>query len=136
MDHTTTFEEVPVEKLRWRCDPATLPFETTHDISACEIVIGQEKGVKALHFGLRIPGFGYNIFITGTSGTGRRSALNCCLEDAAKDKKIPEDICYVNNFKNSDMPRVLKFDAGQGKAFRKEMADFIQALKRNIPQIF
>jgi ATP-dependent Lon protease len=132
----TEFEEVPLGKLRWRCNPATLPFETTHDLPACEMVIGQESGVKALHFGLRIPGFGYNIFITGTSGTGRRSALNCCLEEAAKDKKIPGDICYVNNFKNPDMPRVLAFDAGQGRAFKNEMADLINSLKRNIPQIF
>ena len=136
MRKANKLEEVPPEKLRWRCDPAILRFETTHDLPACEMVIGQESGVKALSFGLRIPGFGYNIFITGTSGTGRRSALNCCLEAAAKDKKIPQDICYVNNFGNPDMPRVLMFDAGQGRAFKNEMVEFINSLKRNIPQIF
>ena len=135
MRKATKFEEIPPENLRWQCNPATLPFETTQDLPACEMVIGQESGVKALRFGLRIPGFGYNIFISGTSGTGRRSALNCCLEEAAKDKETAGDTCYVNNFKNPDMPRVLTFDPGQGKAFKKEMADFIGSLKRNIPQI-
>ncbi|NIO03115.1 MAG: AAA family ATPase [Proteobacteria bacterium] len=136
MPEVKTFEEVPPGKLRWQCDLKSLPFKTTQEVSACEVVIGQERGVKALNFGLRIPGFGYNVFITGTGGTGRRSALDCCLLEAAKDKKIPPDICYTNNFKNPDMPRVLEFEPGQGKAFKKEMADFISALKRNIPQIF
>jgi ATP-dependent Lon protease len=136
MRKVTEFEEIPVEKLRWRCEVATLPFETTQELSPCEVVIGQESGVKALRFGLKIPGFGYNIFITGTSGTGRRSALNCCLKESATDKKTPGDICYVNNFKNPDMPKALIFDAGQGTAFRKEMEDFLNALRRSIPQIF
>jgi lon-related putative ATP-dependent protease len=136
MRKATKFQEVPLQDLRWRCDPAALPFETTHDLPACDIVIGQESAVKALRFGLKIPGFGYNIFITGTSGTGRKSALTCCLEETAIDRKAPGDICYVNNFTNPDAPRVLTFDAGQGKAFKKEMDDFISSLKRNIPQIF
>jgi len=131
-----SFEGVPLEKLRWRCDPATLSFETTQDLPACETIIGQSRGVKALDFGLRIPSFGYNIFITGTSGTGRTSALKCCLECVVADKKIPGDVCYVNNFKQPDNPRVLTFEAGQGKTFKSEMAESIQSLKRNIPQIF
>ncbi|MBW2122067.1 MAG: AAA family ATPase, partial [Deltaproteobacteria bacterium] len=135
MRKAKAFEELTPERLRWRCDPESLPFETTHDIAPCETVIGQESGVKALRFGLGIPGFGYNVFITGTSGTGRRSALNRCLDEIIKDRKIPGDICYVNNFKNPDRPRALTFAAGQGKAFKNEMAELITSLRRNIPQI-
>ena len=130
------FDEVSHNGLRWRCEPSDLSFETTQELPACEVVIGQERGVKALGFGLKMPGFGYNIFITGTSGTGRRSALNCCLDEIAKNKPIPKDIGYVNNFKNPDMPRVLTFEAGQGGVFKKEMADLVVSLKRNMPQIF
>jgi len=136
MRRTKRFEEVPLEKLRWQCNPETLPFETTQDLPACETIIGQVSGVKALDFGVRITGSGYNIFITGTSGTGRTSALKCCLEAVVAEKKIPGDVCYVNNFKDPDNPMVLTLQAGQGRAFKNDMAEFIGSLKRNIPQIF
>ncbi|NIQ38362.1 MAG: AAA family ATPase [Proteobacteria bacterium] len=135
MPKVKSFEEVPVDKLRWRCDPASLPFETTQDLLACETIIGQARGVKALDFGVRIPSSGYNIFITGKGGSGRTSALKCCLESVVTEKKIPGDICYANNFKEPDNPRVLTLEAGQGKVLKNEMADFTQSLKRNIPQI-
>ena len=35
-------------------------------------------------------------------------------EKVEKEGKIPEDKCYVNNFKNEDSPRVLTFQAGDG----------------------
>ncbi len=136
MPKTKKFGEVPVEKLRWQCGTTNLSFETTHDLPACETIIGQGRGVKALDFGLRIPSAGYNIFVAGTSGSGRTSALKCRLECVVAERKIPGDICYVNNFKDPDNPRALTFGAGQGRAFKNEMADFIQSLKRDIPQIF
>ncbi len=136
MHRIKSFEEVPVEGLRWQCNPEALPFKTTQDLPACETIIGQVSGVKALDFGLRITSSGYNIFITGTSGTGRNSALKCCMEAVVAEKKIPGDVCYVNNFKAPDNPMVLTLQAGQGRAFKNNMAEFISALKRNIPQIF
>jgi len=67
------FEEVPHENLRWRCEPSVLSFETTQELPACEVVIGQERGMKALNFGLKVPGFGYNIFVTGTTAVSMKS---------------------------------------------------------------
>jgi hypothetical protein len=61
-------EEVPLEKLRWRCDPEKLEFQSTEDIPISEEIIGQERALEAIRLGLDIDGFGYNIFVTGLVG--------------------------------------------------------------------
>ena len=120
-----TYEEVPVEKLRWRCNPEELPFETTQAIQACEEVIGQDRAQEAIRLGLNIHSVGYNIFVTGLTGTGRFTTIKCILEELNVQGKIPNDFCYVNNFKNPDMPHMLCLPPGQGSAFRKEMENLI-----------
>ncbi len=130
------YKEVPVEKLRWRCQPKSLPFEDTSEIPACTEIIGQERALKAIRLGLEMDSLGYNIFIVGLVGTGRNTTIKCLLEEIDKAGKIPEDICYVNNFKDPDQPRCICLPAGQGKAFKKDMDDLIESLKKNIPLIF
>jgi len=130
------YEEVPVEKLRWRCDPESLPFETTQAIQACEEIIGQERAQEAIRLGLSIHGIGYNIFVTGLAGTGRFTTIKCILEESNIQGKIPNDLCYVNNFKNPDMPHMISLPAGQGNVFKKEMESLIEVLKKKIPLLF
>jgi ATP-dependent Lon protease len=130
------YEEVPVEKLRWRCDPETLPFETTQAIQACDEIIGQERAQEAIRLGLNIHGIGYNIFVTGLAGTGRFTTIKCILEESNIQGEIPNDLCYVNNFKNPDMPHMISLPAGQGNDFKKEMETLIETLKKKIPLMF
>jgi lon-related putative ATP-dependent protease len=134
-----TFEEVPIEKLRWRCDPEALSFTTTESVQPCDEIIGQDRALEAIRLGLDIKSIGYNIFVTGLAGTGRFTTIKCVLEEMDKmdiKGKIPNDLCYVNNFKNSDMPHMISLPAGQGNAFKKEMENLIETLKKKIPLIF
>jgi ATP-dependent Lon protease len=130
------FEEVPMNQLRWRCDPNTLPFETTETIQPCQEVIGQERGLEAIRVGVDINSIGYNIFVTGLAGTGRFTTIKCVLEEIDVKEKMPNDLCYVNNFKNPDMPHMISLPAGQGNAFKKEMETLIETLKKKIPLMF
>jgi hypothetical protein len=57
--------EVPIEKLRWRLDPATLPFATTDELEPLKEIIGQDRGVEAFKFGMGMNKPGYNVFVTG-----------------------------------------------------------------------
>jgi lon-related putative ATP-dependent protease len=131
-----TFEEVPLEKLRWRCDPNSLPFRTTETIPPCDEIIGQERALEAIRVGLDINSIGYNVFVTGLAGTGRFTTIKCVLEEMDIKGKIPNDLCYVNNFKNTDMPHMISLPAGQGNAFKKEMETLIETLKKKIPLMF
>ena len=130
------FEEVSIEKLRWRCPVDKLELKTTDDVEPCDWIIGQDRAVKAIKLGLDIKSIGYNIFVTGFVGTGRMTAIKHLLEKLEKPGTIPEDKCYVNNFKNPDMPRAISLPAGEGKLFRKDIESLIISLKKNIPSMF
>jgi lon-related putative ATP-dependent protease len=136
MPKITNFKEVPPEKLRWRCDPDSLRFGTMDEVEPCDWIIGQDRAVKAIKLGLDIESIGYNIFVTGFVGTGRLTTIKHLLERLEKEEKRPDDKCYVNNFKNPDMPRIISLLAGQGKLFKKDMEDLILSLKKNIARVF
>ena len=130
------YEEVSIEKLRWRCDPDKLTFRSTEDLPVIHEIIGQERALEAIRLGLDIDGFGYNIFLTGLVGTGRKTSIKTLLEEIDTTGKIPNDICYVNNFKNPDMPKMISLQAGKGNEFREDMDNLIETLKKKVPLIF
>ena len=130
------YEEVSIEKLRWRCDPDKLTFRSTEDLPVIHEIIGQERALEAIRLGLDIDGFGYNIFVTGLVGTGRKTSIKTLLEEIDTAGKIPNDICYVNNFKNPDMPKMISLQAGKGNEFREDMDNLIETLKKKVPLIF
>ncbi len=135
MKAKTRFEELPAEKLRWRLDPEKIPFATTDECKPCEEIIGQERAIRALKTGLDIKSLGYNIFITGMVGTGRTTTIKQLLEKLEKGGETPEDILYVNNFKNPDEPSLIMLPGGKGKPFKEAMDNLIEMLRVNIPEL-
>lgn len=136
MKKAASFKEVPLEKLRWQCDPETLGIKTTDDLDICPDIIGQRRAVNALRLGLDIDSRGYNLFANGNPGTGRKTAVNCLLKETARYKRIPGDKIFVNNFNNPDMPTLIRLKAGQGRRFKKRMEVFLDYLLTNIPEVF
>ncbi len=135
MKPKTSFPELTPDKLRWRCDPESLPFESTETCPPCAEIIGQERALKAIQTGLDIKSLGYNIFITGMVGTGRTSTVKQLLERLEKGETTPDDILYVNNFKNPDEPTLLSLPVGQGRRFKQAMDNLIEMLNVNIPEL-
>ena len=133
MKNKMIFEELPPEKLRWRLEPAAVPFTSTNDCEPCGEIIGQKRALKAIQTGLDIKSLGYNIFITGMVGTGRTTTIKQLLEKLEKEDKTPDDILYVNNFKNPDEPSLIMLASGQGRLFKEAMDNLIEMLRSNIP---
>ena len=127
---------IPVNKLKYHVDPAELSFETTADIDPKDEIIGQKRGVEAFKFGMGMTQKGYNIFVTGTPGSGRLSTVKRLLKELSHKDSVPDDLCYVNNFKNPDSPTLLTFKAGDGTKFKKDMHDFLDTIAREVPQLF
>lgn len=98
----TTRFEVPAEKLAWRCDLSFLPFTCTADMTPLEDFIGQDRAIRAIEFGLGVNKPGFNIFVTGLTGTGKTSIIKAFLKKvtsstaAPADAPLPEDWCYVS----------------------------------------
>src|SRR4030042_11747 len=109
------FPELTPDALRWTCPPGEVPFATTSECPYCDEIIGQERALKAIQTGLDIKSLGYNIFITGMVGTGRTTTIKQLLEKLEKEEKTPDDILYVNNFKNPDEPTLIMLSSGQGR---------------------
>ena len=136
MPKKSGYPEVPVEQLRWRLDPATLPFETTDDIEPLKEIIGQKRAVEAFKFGMGIDRQGYNVFVTGMPGSGRMATVRKLLEGISRKDKVPDDLCYVNNFKNPEAPILIRLKGGAGVSFKKDVSSFVDTLKKQIPQLF
>ena len=128
--------KVPVEELHISCDPLDFEFETTEEVPPLEDIIGQERAVKAMDFGLRIKQHGYNIYISGITGTGKNSYAQSLIKEIAIKDETPDDWCYVYNFKKPGEPIALNFPAGKGAAFARNMENFIVELKEAIPNAF
>ncbi len=122
--------------LRWVCDPASLPFDTSDEIPCCEGIIGQDRAVESIQLGLQVRSKGYNIFVCGEPGTGRTTSVKQLLESIDGPVEIPPDVVYVNNFKDPDMPVAILLPAGEGNRLRQEMRDLILHMKASIQQIY
>ena len=128
--------EIPPEKLRWSCTSDMLLVADTADVTTSRGIIGQDRALQAIQVGLEMKHYGYNIFVTGLPGTGRMTAIQRMLHDF-EGRKIPlTDKVYVHNFRNPDAPVMLVFQAGQGMAFKREMASFLDDLQKGIPAVF
>lgn len=129
-------DELSFEKLRKVTDSTLLFCKSTEEISPLEGIIGQERALKALRFGLEINEHGFNIYVSGYPGTGRESTVKSFLEGLAKAKPVPPDWCYVNDFHNPYEPKALSMPAGQGKIFQKDMSSLVSEVKRRLPEAF
>ena len=112
---------LPPEKLRWRCDPSRIPFETTAEVSPSTGDPGQERALRALRMGVEMTAPGYNLFVCGLSGTSRGGMIVRMIEGMRPESELAPDRAYVNNFKNADRPRLLTLPRGQANAFKKEV---------------
>jgi lon-related putative ATP-dependent protease len=126
---------LPAERLRLVTDPARLPFETTAELPEPVGPVGQERAMRALHFGAGMAQPGYNIFVTGPTGSGKRNAVERALRRLAAAMPAPPDVAYVHNFADPTKPRALRFAAGDGIRFRTAMAELVSALKTALPRM-
>ncbi|MGE5173581.1 MAG: Lon protease family protein [Betaproteobacteria bacterium] len=128
--------EVPFSELRHTSDPAEFPFQTTAELALKEEVIGQSRAVTAIEFGLSIRNHGYNIFVSGIPGTGRNTIVKSIVKRISLDRPVPDDWCYINNFKDPDRPHAVKLPTGKGREFRRDVEKFIEFMQNEIPKIF
>jgi lon-related putative ATP-dependent protease len=119
-----------------RCDPAQFKFKSTAELADFGEIIGQERAVEAVQFGIGIRREGYNLFALGPSGTGKHTVVREFLEKQAASEPTPSDWCYVNNFDLPHKPRALRLPPGRGVVLRRDMEQLIEDLMTVIPAAF
>ncbi|HPL30437.1 MAG TPA: ATP-binding protein, partial [Anaerolineae bacterium] len=133
---TTESCALSAEELCWRCDPAQFAFETTADLPDLSEIIGQPRAVEAIRFGIQVRSPGYNMFALGPNGIGKTTTVDRFLVREAAQQPVPDDWCYVHNFRDPRRPRALRLPAGMGTALRADVKQLIAGLRTAILAAF
>jgi lon-related putative ATP-dependent protease len=128
--------ELPLRDYRAVYSPDQVACPTTEAMQPTEEIIGQDRAQKALRFGLEIREKGFNIYVAGMPGTGRRTAVKKFLRELAKTKQTPDDWVYVNNFVNPYEPLAIRLPFGMGGQLKSDMASFVSEARRALPKAF
>ncbi len=128
--------ELNYKDLKMTCNPSIFNFDSTADLESIQEGIGQDRGIKALEFGLQVDVKGYNLYLEGPSGVGKTSYTRNYLNKLALKKKVPSDWCYVYNFDIPNEPIAVELPAGKGKEFKDDMDGFIKEIKKDIQKTF
>jgi lon-related putative ATP-dependent protease len=131
-----SYRELTVADLCNKCEVEALGFQTTKELEPLDGIIGQGRASAAMEFGLAIKRAGYNIYVSGMTGTGRSSYARSIINKIAQNERTPEDWCYVYNFKTPDQPIALNLPTGMGNKLERDMKRLIKSLKIKIPKAF
>ncbi|MDD1620543.1 MAG: AAA family ATPase [Methylococcaceae bacterium] len=118
------------------CNLEQLKFTSTDDLEDIDIIVGQERAMEAIKFGIRLHKSGYNIFALAPYGTGKLTTVKQLAEHEAHRQPVPADWCYVHNFSHAAKPRAVQLEPGKGRIFQQDMAELIDELSIAIPAAF
>jgi lon-related putative ATP-dependent protease len=133
---------VPLNDLRRRQDPDAFEFECTEDLTPLAEFIGQDRALSSLQFGLGMHKSGYNVFVTGLTGTGKSTAILEHVKKSVAERRAagtvtgPDDWCYVFNFQEPDKPNAIRLSAGVGKQLKEELEELLSAVRANVMRVF
>ncbi|MCY1283495.1 putative ATP-dependent protease [compost metagenome] len=116
--------------------PDQFGFVITEELEPFRGVLGQERAVEALQFGVAMPRPGYNVYVMGEPGTGRFSFVKRYLKAEAKRLHTPADWVYVNHFDEPREPKALELPAGTAGEFIADIDVLIDNLMATFPAAF
>ena len=138
----TNDRRVSVEQLRREQDANVFEFDCTDELVPLTEFIGQDRALRSLQFGLGVEKPGYNIFVTGLTGTGKATAILEHIQRAVEEKRtadherLPSDWCYVHNFDDPDRPRALRLPPGAAEKFRTQLEELLFSVRTNLTRAF
>jgi lon-related putative ATP-dependent protease len=128
--------ELTAAELWKACDPSQFDFESTESLPEKISIIGQQRAVQAIDFGMGIASYGFNVYALGNTGTGRTTTIRTFLDRIASDEPVPSDWIYVNNFAAPNQPNAISLPPGTAVDFRHDMQELVSDLLREIPRAF
>lgn len=129
--------ELSYKDLKDVCNPNMFKFENIKEVAdTTNLVYGQDRGIKALEFGVNVDLKGYNLYLEGPAGVGKTMYTRRFLQTKAAKQKVPNDWCYIYNFDDPNEPIAVSLPAGQGKVFKETMDSFIKNIRKDIKKTF
>jgi len=131
-----TTRPLPAAQLCRSCEPGQFEFRTTEDLADLAEAPGQARAGGAIRFGVGMRGEGFNLYAMGPEGVGRRTMVRGILEQEARGRAVPPDLCYVFNFETPHRPQALQVPAGRAAKLRRGMERLVEDLRAGIPAAF
>ena len=122
--------------LKRRCDPRSLRFRTTAELEDIDEILGQERAIEALRFGIGIRSAGFNLFALGPNALGKHTTVRQFLDRKAAAQDTPADWCYIHDFEDAHRPKALRLPAGTGDKLQRDMARLIEELQTAVSTVF
>jgi lon-related putative ATP-dependent protease len=132
----TEIKPLHPEQLRSYCNPESFRFQTTDDLPDLGEIVGQERALAALDFGVGMPNCGYNLYVLGPAGSGKYTTVSRFLKEKAAGSAAPADWVYVNNFEDSSKPLAMRLPTGRGRELQRDMQQLVEELRTTIPAAF
>ena len=127
---------LPPQTLRWSCEPETLGFASTDDVSPLVGTAGQDRGLDAINLGLAVENDGFNVFVAGPAGSGRTTTARELISQIAGARPASADWCYLHNFQTPNQPIALQLAPGQAPQVAADLQELIGSLRRAVPRLF
>lgn len=127
--------ELTAEEVRYTPPPEWLPA-STRDLSSesRRVVVGQDKALEAIRFGLEMRPAHYNLFISGPEGSGRATAARLLAEEVARTMETPGDLVAASDFGDrAQAPVILELPPGRGADFVGGVRTFVALMKEKLP---
>jgi lon-related putative ATP-dependent protease len=128
--------ELTADKAFKVCGSENIGCDSSQELTALETIVGQDRAIRAMQFGLGIKEKGFNIYVSGSPGTGRTTAVRRYLEEEAVTKPVPNDWCYVNNFDDPYHPHALSLPAGRAIELQKGMENLTKQAFQDVRNVF
>jgi lon-related putative ATP-dependent protease len=129
-------KEVDRKDLYRHCDPNSLGFESTADIKEEINIVGQDRATEAIDFGINIKNPGYNIFVLGPTGMGKKEIVEKFFQEKAESDPTPPDWIYVHDFDHPDQPDAIQMPAGMGVEYHQDIENMIEEMQTALSAAF
>lgn len=133
-------QKLQPKALRWRFENLDLVREVLRHKRARKPgrigAMAQERAVSALELGFGIRQRGFNIFIVGSSGTGRTSTVTQMLNERARKEPTPNDTVLLYNFDDRDRPLALLIPPSSGPKLKKTYDSLVDKMLFNLEKAF
>ncbi|MEX2475722.1 Lon protease family protein [Marinobacter sp.] len=129
-------KSLSLHQLYKACVLKDLPFRTTRQLQPLAEIVGQSRAQEAVRFALAMPHSGYNVYAVGRNGLGKRTMMLRYLEHHVDTEHSSHDWCYVADFEEPRVPRILRLPAGKGTQLKQDMERLMGRLMKIIPQTF
>lgn len=118
------------------CNLADLPFKTTATIESLTGLIGQERAREAIEFSANIQAEGYNVYVMGEAGMGKRSLVSEFFNKHSVNRPQANDWAYLHNFDAPQRPKALSLPAGDAAQLKLDIEHVIKELQQQLLYAF